>query len=285
MSGVHRLCDQELVHGPARGEIKDRVWQEPQVCPWLPGCRQRKSSSLSLWVPHPTVTGPRSPRAALCPLGAQLSDLTPWVFSWASLWRCQVPTPVFPAWRPSPAPWGYLSPWPKPKALPLARSAPAVWVPSRSPGGAQEPREFREVGRDSQILSAAGRGMLPRHLTPGLWPASGQAHRRGLLPHHAGPVGDLGMSSTSLDSLPEAMTYRRASPRPPPPITALSMENAQFASWVPFCLSFPGVTPTLFAYSNKPWPSRVGHSQPGGKDGTGCGICLGHLTAPSALRV
>lgn len=168
--------------GPARSKIRTK-WQEPQVCPWLPGCRQRKNSSLSLWVPYPIVTGPRSPRAALCPLGPSCPDLPSSALSWASPWRCQVSTLVFPAWRPAQLPGDILSPWLRAQALPLARSAPAVWVPSRSPGGAQEPREFREVGKDTQILSAADRERCPRHLTPGLWPDSGQTHRRGSLPH------------------------------------------------------------------------------------------------------
>lgn len=121
--------------GPARSEIRTE-WQEPQVCPWLPGCRQRKSSSLCLWVPHPTVGHPGLLSA---PSGPSCPDLPSSVLSWASLWRCQVPTLVFPAWRPAQLPGDTCHHGPEPKHCllpgqpPQSGSLPGPQVGPRSP--------------------------------------------------------------------------------------------------------------------------------------------------------
>lgn len=191
---------------------------------------------------------------------------------------------MFPAWRPAQLPGDILSPWPRAQALPLARSAPAVWVPSRSPGGAQEPREFREVGKDTQILSAADRERCPRHLTPGPWPASRQTHTGGAPCPTAGPVGDLGTSSTSLDSLPEAMTYGGASPGPHVQ-QPHSMENAQFASWVPFAFnSLESHPPYLRTQISPGPPGWVIHSQLlGWREGWDWGVGSSLGTSQSSL--
>lgn len=69
--------------GPARSKIRTK-WQEPQVCAWLPGCRQRKTLSHSLgpsaYSHRPQVTPAcpppsRGPDVLTCPPQCSLGPL------------------------------------------------------------------------------------------------------------------------------------------------------------------------------------------------------------------
>lgn len=74
-----------------------------------------------------------------------------------------------------------------------------------------------EVGSDTQIPSVAGLGTMSK--PPDAWVAANRCGRRtgGALGSIAGPVGDLGMPSTSLRCLPEAITYGTPSAGPVDP--------------------------------------------------------------------
>lgn len=97
MSGVHRLCDQGLFMWPSQERNQDRVAGAPGL-PMAPRLQAEEKLKSQFVGPSPYSHRPQvTPGCSLAPRGEALSDLPSSVLSWASLWRCQVPTPVFPA--------------------------------------------------------------------------------------------------------------------------------------------------------------------------------------------
>lgn len=134
--------------------------------------------------------------------------------------------------QPAQLPGDILSLWPRAQARRLPGQAEVLWVLTRSPGGAWEPREVGEVGSGTQIPSVAGLGTVSK--PPDAWAAANLCGRctGRALGSIAGPGGDLGMPSVSLRCLPEAITYGTPSPGPADPGDLQGRGVWSFPEWL-----------------------------------------------------
>lgn len=182
MSGVHRLCDQNLFIWPSQERNQDRVAGAPGL-PLAPRLQAEEKLKSQFVGPSPYSHRPQvTPGCSLPPRGPAVLTCPP---------RCSL-GPLFGGARSPPRcslRGGQPSSLGIPVTMAQSPSTASCQVSPRSLGPFQVPRWGPGAQRvqgswQRQPDPQCGRpGMLPRHLTPGLWPASGQTHRRGSLPH------------------------------------------------------------------------------------------------------